>query len=411
MRVQTRRTGACRGSRRRRRRHVPQHRARSIRGTHGVLRIVVQLDGEEIVDLVPDIGFHHRGAEKMGERQSWHTYIPYTDRIDYLGGRDEQPALRAGGGEARRHRGARARQGDPRHDGRALPHHQPPGLLRHLRAGHRRRCRRSSTCSTTASAPSTSSRRSPAAACTRLVPHRRRRAGPAATAGTSWSAISSTTCAPRLDDYDDAGACDNRLFKARTKGIGALSLDEAIEWGATGPILRGCGLRLGPAQEAPLLRLRAVRVRHSRPAAGGDCYDRARRARRGDAAEPAHHRAVREQHARRADYKSRSPARHAAAQGADDARHRDAHRPFPRRELGPGDPAGRGARRDREARKGNNSYYLVSDGGTSAYRTRIRTPSFAAHPDGAADVPRASMIPDLSRSWAASTYVLADVDR
>lgn len=52
--------------------------------THGVLRLVVELDGETVVDVAPDIGFLHTGIEKQMESKSYQKVIPYTDRMDYL---------------------------------------------------------------------------------------------------------------------------------------------------------------------------------------------------------------------------------------------------------------------------------------------------------------------------------------
>jgi len=52
--------------------------------THGVLRIVVELDGETITKATPDIGFLHRGDEKIAENMTYTQFIPYTDRLDYL---------------------------------------------------------------------------------------------------------------------------------------------------------------------------------------------------------------------------------------------------------------------------------------------------------------------------------------
>jgi len=52
--------------------------------THGVLRIVLELDGEIITKAVPDIGYLHRGDEKIAENMTYTQFIPYTDRLDYL---------------------------------------------------------------------------------------------------------------------------------------------------------------------------------------------------------------------------------------------------------------------------------------------------------------------------------------
>ncbi len=52
--------------------------------THGVLRIVLELDGETITAARPEIGYLHRGDEKIAENITYTQFIPYTDRLDYL---------------------------------------------------------------------------------------------------------------------------------------------------------------------------------------------------------------------------------------------------------------------------------------------------------------------------------------
>lgn len=59
----------------------PQHPS-----THGVLRLELELEGEKIISCEPDVGYLHRGMEKMAEKLSYLQYLPTVDRIDYLAG-------------------------------------------------------------------------------------------------------------------------------------------------------------------------------------------------------------------------------------------------------------------------------------------------------------------------------------
>ena len=57
----------------------PQHPS-----THGVLRMILKLNGEKIEASEPDVGYLHRGFEKLAENMLYHQFIPYTDRLDYI---------------------------------------------------------------------------------------------------------------------------------------------------------------------------------------------------------------------------------------------------------------------------------------------------------------------------------------
>jgi NADH-quinone oxidoreductase subunit D len=52
--------------------------------THGVLRLILEMDGETITKATPDVGFLHRGDEKIAENMQYNQFVPYTDRLDYL---------------------------------------------------------------------------------------------------------------------------------------------------------------------------------------------------------------------------------------------------------------------------------------------------------------------------------------
>ncbi len=372
---------------------------------HGAFRIVLQLDGEVLVDCVPDIGYHHRGAEKMGERQTWHSFIPYTDRIDYLGGvmnnlpyvmavekmagitvPDRAKVIRIMLGEIFRILSHILFYGTYAQDvGQMSPifylfsdREEAFRIIEAITGG-------------------------------RMHPAWFRIGGVAQDLPIGWDKLVRDFVErfpKRLDHYDQM-IMRNTILKKRSQGIGIYSTQEALDWGITGPGLRATGMDFD--------------FRRDRTYGGYDWFDfEIPIAQNGDV----YDRAVVRVEEMRQSIRIIEQCLNNMPEGPYKSDHKLTTPPVKERTMhdietlihhfvnvswGPVIPVSE-CSVTVEGTKGLNTYYLISDGGTTSYRTRIRTPSFA-HLQQIPLISNGLLIADLIAIVASIDFVMADVDR
>ena len=276
----------------------PQHPA-----AHGVLRLVLEMDGEVVERADPHIGLLHRGTEKLIEYKTYLQAIPYFDRLDYVSPMCQEHAF------ALAVEKLLGIEPPPRAQYIRVLFAEITRILNHLLniCRLRARCRRDHAVSLgvrgARAADGVLRARLGRAAST---PHYFRPGGvhqdlPAGLGRRHPTPFASSF--PQTIDDIERLLTENRIFKQRTVDIGVVTAKDAIDWGFTGPMLRGSGVAVGFAQGAALRRVRRDGFRRAGrqerrllgPLSG---------AHRGDAAVGAHHPAGARRRCRRARSRS-----------------------------------------------------------------------------------------------------------
>ena len=372
---------------------------------HGAFRIALQLDGEVVVDCVPDIGYHHRGAEKMAERQSWHSYIPYTDRIDYTGGvMNNLPYVMAveklaGIEVTDRAKTIRVMMAEMfRINSHLLflgTYLQDLGAMTPVFFTFTDRQKAYEVIEGITGF--------------RMHPAWYRIGGTAHDLPRGWDKLVQgflDWMPKRLVEYERA-MMENAIIRERTKQVAAFTTREALEWGVTGPNLRATGCDFDLRKQRPYSGYENFDFEVPL-GANGDVFDRGQL--RIDEMRQSL-RIIQQcvDHMPAGDYKADHPLTTPPPREKMLQHIETLITHFLQVSWGPVLKPNESLSMI-EATKGINSYYLTADGNTMSYRTRIRTPSFP-HLQQIPAAVRGALVPDLIAHLGSIDFVMADVDR